>query len=249
MVPPMPSSIQFLYSGASSVVVVTAFPSGVSPPCSALAAKVPAQINTRNLRAGFVIGSTSISKQRGHVRAVRFLVAASRPASSLRQEVGVVDISNENVSGLFLFLEMAFQAKRCVAFVQQSLVDGAVGRMADHATLTHCLVLVHPGAPLRRVALEAGLVSAQESKAAAFERLLNIRAAAFNGDSLVWVMTIGATHFPFQHRMMVRQLELCPHFQVTLKTGLRIFPRVDDRVRRATALDVQTARPVAGLAA
>ena len=161
----------------------------------------------------------------------------------------MIDISNENVSGFFLFLEMAFQAKRCVAFVQQSLVDGAVGRMADHTTLTHCLVLVHQGAPLRGVALEASFVSAQESEAAAFERLLNIGAAAFDRDSLVRVVTIGATHFAFQHRMMVRQLELCPHFQVTLETGLRIFPRVDDRVRRATALDVQTARPVARLTA
>ncbi len=161
----------------------------------------------------------------------------------------MVDISDEDMSGLFLLLEMAFQAKRCIAFVEQSLVHGAVRRMADHTTLTHCLVLVNPGAPLRGVALEASFVSAQESKAAAFERLLNIRAAAFDRDSLVRIMAIGAAHFAFQHRMMVRQLELCSHFQVTLETGLRVFPRVDDRVRRATALHVQTARPVARLAA
>jgi hypothetical protein len=161
----------------------------------------------------------------------------------------VIDISDENVSGFFLFLEMAFQAKRCVAFVQQSLVDGAMRRMADHTALAQRLVLVNKWAPLRGVALETSFVSAQESKATALERLLNIGAAAFDRDSLVRVVTIGATHFPFQHRMMVRQLELCPHFQVTLETGLRIFPRVDDRVRRATALDVQTARPVARLTA
>ena len=161
----------------------------------------------------------------------------------------MIDISNENAAGLFLFLEMAFQAKRCVAFVQQSLVDGAMRRMADHTALAQRLVLVNKWAPLRGVALETSFVSAQESKATALERLLNIGAAAFDRDSLVRVVTIGATHFPFQHRMMVRQLELCPHFQVTLKTGLRIFPRIDDRVRRATALDVQTARPVARLTA
>src|SRR6266536_2159458 len=115
MVPPTPSSIQFLYSGASSVVVVTALPSVVSPARSPVAAKVPAQINTRNLRAGFVIGSTSISKQRGHVRAVRFLMAASRPAGSLLQEAGVVDVSNEDVAGYVLLLDRTFQPKRCVA--------------------------------------------------------------------------------------------------------------------------------------
>jgi hypothetical protein len=53
-------------------------------------------------------------------------MAASRPAGSLLQEVGVIDISNENMSGRFLLLEMTFQAKRCVAFVQESLVDRAV---------------------------------------------------------------------------------------------------------------------------
>ena len=43
---------------------------------------------------------------------MRFLMAASRPAGSLRQEVGVVDVSDKNMARLFLFLEMAFQAKR-----------------------------------------------------------------------------------------------------------------------------------------
>ena len=86
----------------------------------------------------------------------------------------MVDISNEDMARLFLFLEMAFQAKRCVAFVEQSLVDGAVRRMADHATLAKCLVLVNKRAPLRGVALKASLVSAQESKTAGFEHLLDI---------------------------------------------------------------------------
>jgi hypothetical protein len=161
----------------------------------------------------------------------------------------VIDVSNENVAGHFLLLEMAFQAKRCVAFVEQSLVDRAVRRMADHTPLSHCLVLVNKRTALRGVALEAGFVAAQESKTSGFERLLNIGAAAFDRDSLVRVVTIGTAHFAFQHRMMVGQLELCPHFQVTLETGLRIFPRIDDRVRRATGFNVQTARPVARFAA
>jgi len=57
---------------------------------------------------------------------MRFLMAASRPARSLRQKVGVVDIADENVPGLSLLLEMAFQTKRRVSFVQQALVDGAM---------------------------------------------------------------------------------------------------------------------------
>jgi hypothetical protein len=62
-------------------------------------------------------------------------------------------------------------------------------------------------------------------------------------------MTIVAAHFAFQHRMMVRQLELRSHFEVTLKTCFRRLPRINDRVRRAAAFDVQTPRAVAGLAA
>ena len=161
----------------------------------------------------------------------------------------MIDISDENMPGLFLFLEMAFQAKRCVAFVEQSLVDGAVGGMADHATLTQCLMLVNKRAALLGVTLEAGFVSAQKSKAAAFERLLNIGATAFDRDSLVRVVTIGATHFAFQHRMVVRQLECRANFQVTLETSFRRLTRIDDRVRRASAFYVQTSRPMTRLTA
>jgi hypothetical protein len=54
---------------------------------------------------------------------MRFLVAASRPAGSLLQEARVVDVSDENMSGHFLLLEMTLQAKRLVPFVEQTLVD------------------------------------------------------------------------------------------------------------------------------
>ena len=76
--------------------------------------------------------------------------------------------------------------------------------MADRTTLTHCLVLVDKRAALRGVALKAGFVSAQESKAAAFERLLNICLRAFNCHPDMRVVAIRAAHFAFQHRMMVR---------------------------------------------
>ena len=53
-------------------------------------------------------------------------MAARRPTRPLLQEVRVVDVSNKNVPGYFLLLKMAFYAERRVAFIQQSLVDGAV---------------------------------------------------------------------------------------------------------------------------
>jgi len=121
--------------------------------------------------------------------------------------------------------------------------------MADHTALTDCLVLVNKGPALRGMALETSFVFAQESKAAAFERLLNIGRCTFNSDPDMRVMTIGAAHFAFQYRMTVRQLELCPHFQVTLETSLRRLTWIDNRVRRASALYVQAPGTMTRLAA
>jgi hypothetical protein len=160
----------------------------------------------------------------------------------------VVDLADENVSGYFLLLEMAFQAERRIAFVQQALVYRPVRRMADAATLAHCLVLINKWAALLRVTLEAGFVSAQESKAAGFERLLNIRWRAFGRDAFVWFMTIAAAHLAFWHRMMMRQLECCADVQVTLETGVRRFSRIDDRTSAAPRFHVQTPGAVARLA-
>ena len=56
-----------------------------------------------------------------------FFMAAGGPTRALLQKVRVVDVSNENVSGYFLLLEMAFYTERRVAFVQQALVNRAMG--------------------------------------------------------------------------------------------------------------------------
>ena len=72
----------------------------------------------------------------------------------------MIDVSNENVSGYFLLLEVALQTKRGVSFVQQALVDRSVRRMANGAPLPHCFVLIHEWAALLCMTLEAGFVSA-----------------------------------------------------------------------------------------
>src|SRR3954469_20871484 len=114
--------------------------------------------------------------------------------------------------------------------------------MANHAALTQRFVLVDKRATLHGVTLEAGLVLTEKSHAAAFERLLHIGAAPFYGDSDVRIVTIGATHFAFQHRMPMRQLKLRAHIQVALETGLGRFSRIYDCVCPTTAFDVQTSR-------
>jgi hypothetical protein len=148
-------------------------------------------------------------------------MAASRPTRPLLQEVRVISVANENVAGYFLLLEMAFQTKRRVALIQKALVNRAVRRMTNGAPLPHCLVLIDKRAALLRVTLEAGFVSAQERKAAGFQRLLNVCWRAFDRDPFVRLMTIGTAHFAFGDRMMVRQLECRANFEVTLETCLR----------------------------
>jgi hypothetical protein len=121
--------------------------------------------------------------------------------------------------------------------------------MADNTALTQCLVFVDKRAALLGVTLEAGLISAQESQTAAFQHLLHIRLRTFNSHPGMRVVTIGAAHFALEHRMMVRQLKRRANFQVTLETSFRRLTRIDNSVRRTSALYVETAGTVAGLTA
>jgi hypothetical protein len=121
--------------------------------------------------------------------------------------------------------------------------------MTGQATLAHGLMLKNEWSTLRSVALKAGFVLAQERYAAAFERLLNIRPTAFHCHPHVRVMAVSTTHFAFQNRVAMRQLECRANFQVTLETSFRRLARIDNSVRRASAFYVQTARPVARLTA
>lgn len=82
-------------------------------------------------------------------------------------------------------------------------------------------MLINKRAALRGMALEASFVLAEKSKAAAFQRLLHIGAAAFDRHPYMRIMAISTTDLAFQYRMVVRQLELCPHLEMTLKTCFR----------------------------
>src|SRR5438034_7858807 len=121
--------------------------------------------------------------------------------------------------------------------------------MADGATLPHRLVFIDKRAALLCVTLEAGFVCAEERKATGFELLLNISLPAFDCDALVQLVTISAAHFPFRHRVVVRQLKCRANFQVTLKACFRRLPWIDDGTRSAPGFDMQTPGPVARLAA
>src|SRR6476619_3047069 len=121
--------------------------------------------------------------------------------------------------------------------------------MADHAPLTHRLVLIDKWAALLGVTLEAGFVSAQKSKAAGSELLLNVCRGALGADPFVRFMAIAAAHLALGHRMMMRQLKCRANVQVTLETSVRRLSRINDRARTSASWDVQTPRSVTRLAA
>ena len=120
--------------------------------------------------------------------------------------------------------------------------------MADHTPLPQCLVLIDERTALLRVTFETGFVSAQESKAAGFEGLLNVRRGPFDRDPFVHLVTVSAAHLALRHRMMMRQCECSANFQVALETCFRRLSWIDYRTGPASGFDVQTSGPVAGLA-
>lgn len=121
--------------------------------------------------------------------------------------------------------------------------------MTTHAAFAYRFVCEDKRAALRGVTLEAGLVLAEQGDAAALDRLRKIRPAAFDRVAFVRVVAIGAAHFSFEHRVMMRQIEFRLHFQMALETGRGRFARVDDRVCAAAAFHVKTSRPVTRFAA
>ena len=113
----------------------------------------------------------------------------------------MIDISEKDSTGNALLLEMALQAERVVTFVQHSLVDRAVRRVAGYATLANCFVFKNKRTTLRRMTLETRVIRIHERVPAALDRLVHARSAALNRHPLMRIVAIGATHFPFQHRM------------------------------------------------
>ena len=113
----------------------------------------------------------------------------------------MIDVSNKKSAVNALLLEMALQAERVVALVQHSLIDGAVRRMADDATLANCFVFKNKRTTLRRMTLETRVIRGHEREPAALQRLVRARSAALNRHALMRIVAIGAAHFPFQHRM------------------------------------------------
>jgi len=148
-------------------------------------------------------------------------MATRRPAGALRQARRMIAVANENLAVAGLLLEMAFETQRGVALGEHALVHRAMRRMATDAAFADRLVFEDERAALGGVTLETGFVVAQQHGAPAFHALRHIGATAFDGVAAMRIVAIGAAHFAFEDRMMMRQLESSPDFGVALETGRR----------------------------
>jgi hypothetical protein len=175
-------------------------------------------------------------------------MTASRPAGPAGQEKRVIDIADQNRIVHRLPLEVALKTKCLVAFLEQSLVDRAMRRMASGTTFADCFVFINKRAALRGVTLKANIVLAQKRQPATQDMLSHACAPTFHGAALVDLVTIRTIHLPFQNRVAMRELKLRANVQVTLEARLRRAPRIDDQVRRAAALRMQTSGAVARFA-
>lgn len=172
------------------------------------------------------------------MRAVHCLVAAATPAGAPRQERAVIASSNKQLPGGELLLKVALEAKILIPLGEHLVVHASVRTVASGAAFPHCFVLEHERPSLRDMALGAGICLRSERKAAALDRV-----------SFVRIVTIPARDLPFQHRMMVGQIEAAFHIQVALETDVGRFSWIENCVPRATRFRVNAARPVATLAA
>ena len=164
-------------------------------------------------------------------------VTAGAPAGAAIEGSGVVATADQDLTGDGLLLEMALETERGIALGEHLLIDGAVRLVAGQTPFPRGLVFIDKRAALDRMTFEAGFI------------LRHRRCpSGYDGRALVRIMAVIAAHFPFRHRMMVRQTEAGLHFQVALETGLGRFAGIDNRVARAARFIVDAARPVARLA-
>ena len=88
---------------------------------------------------------------------VHRFVAPGAPASSAREERGVVPATDKDFAGCELLLKVALQAEVLVALDKHSVIDRAVRVVTGGAAFADGFVLEHEGTPLCNMAGAASL--------------------------------------------------------------------------------------------
>jgi hypothetical protein len=135
---------------------------------------------------------------------------------------------------------MALQAKIIVPFNQHLGIDRAVRLMADSASFAQCFVFENERASLLAMALSAPFIQTSHHQSPA--PLVNIHS--------VRIVTLGAIHFAFPDRVMLRQINFGMSLQMALQAGGRVVTRINDQPTAPPACrHMPAARTMACLAA
>ena len=132
-------------------------------------------------------------------------VATGRPASAATEELRVIASADKDLADGRLMLEVALQAKRCIALGEKFFVNRAVRAMARDTTLARRLMLVNIRSALLCVAPVTGFVVTHERGAASDDR----------------VALVGGRMKNISHLLLVSLLLLLPstHAQQTNSTS------------------------------
>ena len=157
-------------------------------------------------------------------------MASCAPACSLGQTCIVIIVFTDLGE---IRLDMAAQTQILIPYDQHLVINGAVHFVAGGASVTQGLMF--PGERTAHVfmALEAGLVN-----------VFHTGRCPWSCINTVKIVTISATHFPLENRVMIRKIKFRFFVHMTNKAGRWIFARIDDIVFSAGGFRVNTARPV-----
>jgi len=134
---------------------------------------------------------------------------------------------------------MTLEAEIGVALGQHFAVYRTMRLMADDTTLAHGFVLEGKRPGLFAVTFRTRLVNPCHGESAlGLEDIAPMR-----------IVALDAIHAVFQHRMMVRQIEIRVRREMTLQARGRIATGIENELPRAPGGNVEAARPMTGFTA
>ena len=164
------------------------------------------------------------------------LVATRGPAGPPGNIGGMFAASDFQTSVNGLLLEVALETKRMVGRPEHLGIHRPMVGVAGHAPFTNSFMLKYEGPLLRRMALQTGVIGTGQLGSTRDDRIAPVR-----------VVAIRTRHLAGQDRMGIRQVKFSMFVQMTLETGLRGPPGIDDGADLPEGCQMHAARTVAAL--
>jgi len=162
---------------------------------------------------------SSVAQDAIDIRAMDRGVARGTPAGAPADRERVIFISDKKPAPS-LRLRVAAQAKIWIGLHQHFVIDGAVRPVTGGAAFAQRLVFENETPGL--LTMTAGTLLIQPRHAEPAGWLHDVEA--------VWIVALDAIHLSLAQGMVPGEIEFGVDFEVTGKTGLRLFPRVHDEL-------------------